>query len=137
MAAIAFFVLYVRRQSTELTCSVPAGLAEATRVLADLKAGAVFVLPYMYADYVCYRSGKSVVWGGHCGDLGRFEWITPVLRRPLPEMFDDLRVRYLLLDDHYARPEDLDLCGRVQTLCHHEGFEVFEYQGSAATGPGR
>ena len=61
----------------------------------------------------------------------------PCSRRPLPEMFDDLRVRYLLLDDHYARPEDLDLCGRVQTLCHHEGFEVFEYQGSAATGPGR
>jgi hypothetical protein len=137
VAAIAFFCLYVRGQATELTSSVPAGLMEATRVLADLPAGAVFVLPYMYADYVCYRSGKPVVWGGHCGNLARFEWITPVISRPLPMLFADLRVRYLLLDDRYARPEDLDLRGHVRAIGHHDGFEVFEYQGFLPAGAER
>ena len=128
VAAIAFFCLYVRRQATELTSSVPQGLVEATRALAELPPGGVFVLPYMYADYVCYRSGKPVVWGGHCGNLARFEWITPVISRRLPEMFKELRVRYLLLDDRHARQEELDLQGHLRTLCHRDGFEVLEYQ---------
>jgi glycosyltransferase involved in cell wall biosynthesis len=77
---------------------------------------------------VCYRSGQPVVWGGHSGDLARFEWITPVIRRPLPEMFEELGVRYLLLDHRYACPEDLHLAGLVQSLGDHDGFEVLEYE---------
>lgn len=127
LAAIAYFILYVRGQSTALTSSVPEGLGEATRALAALPAGPVFVLPYMYADYVCYHSGKAVVWGGHCGDLARFEWITPVIARPLPEMFEELGVRYLLLDERYLRAKDLRLPDQLRAIGRHDSFAVLGY----------
>ncbi len=132
LGAIIFFLGYVRQRPTEQTASVPEGLEEATRALANLPAGPVFVLPYMYADYVCYRSGKPVVWGGHCGDLTRFEWVAPVISRPLPEIFDELRVRYVLLETRHTRSEDLRLGGILKTLIHFGGLELLECEGLVA-----
>jgi hypothetical protein len=99
LLAVGFFLVYTRRLAPEQTASVPPGLAEATAALAALPGnGGVLVLPFMYADYVCYHSGKPVLWGGHCGDLRRFEAITPVLRRPVGELALELRVTHALID---------------------------------------
>ena len=79
VGAIGFFFLHVRSRPTEQTASVPPGLPRCRGASRRAAPGGVFVLPYMYADYVAYWSGKPVVWGGHCGDHARFEWITPVI----------------------------------------------------------
>jgi hypothetical protein len=105
--AIAFFYAYVRSRPTEQTASIPLGLRDAVRHLAGLPRGGVFVLPYMYADYTAYRSGQPVLWGGHSGSLDRFAEISPVIARPLPELFARYGVRYVLLDEPYVRTERL------------------------------
>jgi hypothetical protein len=134
LAAILFFVVYVRRRPTEQTAALPAGLVELTAALAALPVGGVFVLPYMYADSVCYGSGKPVVWGGHCGDLRRFEWVAPVITRPLPELFGELGVRYLLLDSRYARIGELQLGGWTSLIRSAHGFELHGYSRRATVG---
>jgi hypothetical protein len=105
--AIAFFYVYVRSRPTEQTVSVPAGLRDAARHLATLPEGGVFVLPYMCADYTAYHSGQAVLWGGHSGSLDRFADISPVIARPLPELFARYGVRYVLLDEAFVRAEQL------------------------------
>jgi hypothetical protein len=109
-AAILYFFLYSRRQGAgSVTSYVPDGLARAAAYLASCPGDGVLVLPSVYADYTCYHSGKSVLWGGHCGDLRRLEEVAPVLVHPLPEMARTHGVRYLLLDHAFAMPGELGL----------------------------
>lgn len=128
LVAIGFFYVKIRKKATEHTASIPDGLTGAARALAALEPGAVFVLPYMYADFVCYASGRPVVWGGHCGDLRRFEWVAPRIVRPIPDLFADLGVRYLLLDDRFTKPEDLGVSDAVVARWRQAGFTVYEYR---------
>lgn len=132
VVAIAFFCITIRRRSTEQTVSVPDSLDDAARRLATLEPGAVFVLPYMYADFVCYASGRPVVWGGHCGNLRRFEWITPRISRPIPDLFKDLHVRYVLLDHRFAKPDDLGVAANVRARWESGQFAIYEYAPRAA-----
>lgn len=125
LGAIWFFYAYVRGRETEQTVTTPPALAQATAALAALPAGGVFVLPYMYADHVCYNAGKPVLWGGHCGDLSRFEAIAPVIRRPLPELFRERGVEYLLLDSLYVTLAEIDLQGRVESLGAWSSFGLY------------
>jgi hypothetical protein len=131
LAAIVFFWYHVRRQATEQTASVPSGLGAAVRHLATLPGDGVLCLPYMYSDFVCYHSRKRILWGGHCGDLHRFEEVAPVLTRALPELFEAYGVRYLLLDHLYASLTDLHLDGEVRTEGCFESFEIYAWAPSA------
>jgi hypothetical protein len=131
LAAIAFHHVYQRRKVNELTTSIPPALAEAARILAGLPAGGVFVLPYMYADYICYRSGQPVLWGGHSGDLRRFEQVAPVITRPLPDLFRERSVRWVLLDTRFLRVEALRLDGLGERW-QADGFVLFEWSESEA-----
>lgn len=126
LGAIWFFYAYVRGRETEQTATTPPALAQVAAALAALPAGGVFVLPYMYADYVCYNSGKPTLWGGHCGDLSRFEAIAPVIRRPLPELFREHGVRYVVLDTLYAQPEELRLDAYCAPRGRYSSFELYE-----------
>jgi hypothetical protein len=127
IGAIAFFYLYARGRSTEQTASVPEGLQQAVQTLAALPPGSVFVLPYIYADYVCYWSGKPVVWGGHCGDHRKFEWVTPVISRPLDQIFRELDVRYVLLQKPSADLDELRLGAALPLLGEAAGFGLHRY----------
>ncbi len=126
LGAIWFFYAYVRGQETELTATTPPSLAEATAALAALPPGGVFVLPYMYADYVCYNAGRPVLWGGHCGELSRFEAIAPVIRRPLPELMRENRARYVLVDTLYANGAELRLSEFCELRGKRDSFELYE-----------
>jgi hypothetical protein len=134
VAGILFFLWYVRSRPTEQTASVPSGLAQTISTLADLPPGGVFVLPYMYADVVCYRTGKPVVWGGHCGDHRRFEWVAPVITRPPSELFRELSVRYVLIDSAYVHAaEELKLSGDLSLKSSNEGFQLYDYVDASAS----
>lgn len=126
IATIVFFYAYMGRRTAEQTASVPAGLAEAASALASMPAGGVLCLPTMYADYVCYNAAKGVLWGGHCGDLRKFEAIAPVFSRPFPELFRQYGVRYVLLDTSFADPARLCLDEMLTPLGAWGGFHLYE-----------
>jgi hypothetical protein len=131
IGAIGFFWLYSRRKATEDTASVPSGLSDAVRHLAALPGEGVFCLPYLYSDYTCYNSGKRVLWGGHCGDLRRFEALAPVISRPIPDLLREFGVEYVLIDTLYARAEDVGLGSVVSRLGRWGTFELYRAGGGA------
>jgi hypothetical protein len=116
----------MRGRDTEQTASLPAGLVEATRILAGRPRTGVLVLPYMYADYVCYGSGQPVAWGGHCGDLRKLEWLAPVVTRPFAEILGDLKIGQVLLDLRFAGPDELKLPGTPAAFWASGGFALYE-----------
>jgi hypothetical protein len=111
-AAIAYFYRVMALRETEHTAQAPPELARAAEYLLQLPGKAVMVLPWLYADYICYNAKKSVVWGGHSGHLGKLEEFFPVIRKPLPYFFEKYHVDYLVLDAAYA---SLD-CLRIESL---------------------
>jgi hypothetical protein len=125
LASIAFFWLHSRR--TEMATSfVPDGLRQAVSRLAALPGEGVLVLPDVYADYACYHSGKRVLWGGHSGDLTKWQEVKPVISRPVPALLRDYDARYVLLDTAFADIAQLGLAGRVTTVGWWDGFALYD-----------
>jgi hypothetical protein len=114
--ALAYFYRMMARRETEHTAQTPPDLAEAAVYLRRLPGKNVLVLPTMYADFVAYASGKGVVWGGHSGDLRRFEEFSPVLRKPLEYFFTQYQVDYVMLDFVYTTPRELRIEDGVMLL---------------------
>ncbi len=125
-AALAYFYRMMARRQTEHTAQTPPDLAEAAAYLSRLPGGRVLVLPTMYADFVAYASRKAVVWGGHSGNLDRFEEFYPVLRKPLEYFVQRYGVDYLVLDEAYAAPDRLDIQASIGELQHFGPFGVYE-----------
>jgi hypothetical protein len=65
-----------------------------------------------------------VVWGGHCGDLRRFEWLAPRITRPLGEIFRELGVSHVLVDRRFIRFGELRLPARTP-VWESDGFEIY------------
>ncbi|MBV9543571.1 MAG: hypothetical protein JOY61_04270, partial [Chloroflexi bacterium] len=126
-AALAYFYRVMARRATEHTAQTPPDLAEAAGYMRRLPGGRVLVLPSMYADFVAYNASKSVVWGGHSGNLSRFEEFYPVLRRPLSYFVERYDVDYLLLDHAYVTPERLGVADAVSTLDRFGSIAVYEF----------
>ncbi|MBI4349035.1 MAG: hypothetical protein HY553_19510 [Elusimicrobia bacterium] len=126
VAAVAFFVAYTRRQRTQRTSSVPDDLARMSEALAARPKDGVLVLPLMYADYVCYHSGKKTLWGGHSGSLKRFEDIYPVVRRPFGDLIAEYDLHYALLDLSYVDPAGIRLEGSFREIARAGQFALYE-----------
>jgi hypothetical protein len=128
VVAIAFFYVYTHRQTTERTASVPQGLALAVHHLANEAGDGVLCIPYSYADYTCYNSGKRVLWGGHCGSLRSIETLAPVISRRLSDLLEQYDVRYVLLDTAYAQPEQIGLVDLVELRGRFDTFDLYEFR---------
>lgn len=129
--AIGIFVVYTRRRATERTSSVPADLITITRLLSAKPQDGVLVLPFMYADYVSYNARKSVLWGGHSGDLTRFEDVFPVVRRPFPELIERYGLKYALLDLGYVDLRTLRLSDILVEVERSGPFSLYEVKTSS------
>jgi hypothetical protein len=82
----------------------------------------------MYADFVAYRANKAVVWGGHSGNLTKFEEFFPVLRKPLEYFIERYRVDYVLLDQKYASPESLGVeSSELAPLQNFGSIVIYEF----------
>jgi hypothetical protein len=125
-AALAYFYRLMARRETEHTARTPPDLAEAAAHLRSLPGQRVLILPSMYADFVAYNAGKAVVWGGHSGDLRRFEEFYPVLRKPLDYFVEQYRVNYLVLDHAYVTPERLGLGDGVVPVDRVGAIAIYE-----------
>ncbi len=124
-AALAYFYRVMARRQTEHTSQTPPDLANAAEYLRGLQGRNVLVLPTMYADFVAFAADKAVVWGGHSGDLTRFEEFAPVIRRPLEYFFERYEVDYLLLDLAYTDPRRLRIEERIESLRDFGSIGVF------------
>jgi hypothetical protein len=80
----------------------------------------------MYADFVAYNADKAVVWGGHSGNLNKFEEFYPVLRKPLDYFVDKYAVDYVVIDRVYVQPERLGIDGSMRSLDRFGPFLVYE-----------
>lgn len=127
VAAIAWFYRHIRTRQTEHTATLPPDLREAAARIAALDGDGVLCLPTMYADYVSYASGKRVLWGGHSGDLSRFEDLSPVIRRPLEELAREYSLDYALLDHAYVTPERLRLERWLQPMWRVGTFGLYRW----------
>jgi hypothetical protein len=126
-AALAYFYRVMARRETEHTAQTPPDLAEAASYLRRLPGQRVLILPSMYADFVAFNADKAVVWGGHSGDLTRFEEFFPVLRKPLAYFVERYAVDYVVLDQAYVRPEQLGIDSNVEPLDHFGPIVVYEF----------
>jgi hypothetical protein len=125
ISGIAYFYRYMARRTTEQTASAPPGLVRAVEYLATLPGDGVLCLPTMYADYTCYNAGKKILWGGHCGDLTRFEALAPVISRPVPDLLREYDIHYVLLDQQYAQPADIGLSDVLDPLGAWDTFALY------------
>jgi hypothetical protein len=126
-AALAYFYRVMARRETEHTAQTPPDLAAAASYLRRLPGQRALVLPSMYADFVAFNAEKAVVWGGHSGDLTRFEEFFPVLRRPLAYFVERYAVDYVVLDQAYVRPERLGIDSSVAPLERFGPIVVYEF----------
>jgi len=127
IAALAYFYRLMARRETEHTAQTPPDLAEAATYLRRLPGQRVLVLPSMYADFVSFNAEKAVVWGGHSGDLSRFEEFYPVLRKPLTYFVERYAVDYVVLDQAYVRPERIGIDSSVAPLDRFGPILVYEF----------
>jgi hypothetical protein len=114
------------RRETEHTAQTPPSLAEAADYLRILPGRRALVLPTMYADFVAYAAHKAVVWGGHSGNLDKFEEFYPVLRKPLDYFVERYQVDYLVLDEAYVQPERLGIDSSMSQLERFGPIRVYE-----------
>lgn len=118
--SLAVFFRHVWTRRTQHTASTPPDLAEIVAELARLPGDGVLCLPTMYSDYVAYHSGKSVLWGGHSGDLTRFESLSPVIRRPLDGLLVEHGIAWVILDLVFTDVDRVGL-GAMLTLATRRG----------------
>jgi hypothetical protein len=112
-AALAYFYRLMATRQTEHTAQTPPDLAAAAEYLKTLPGVNVLVLPTMYADFVAYASGKSVMWGGHSGNLEKLEEFFPVVRRPLEQFLAMYAIGHVVIDLAYTTPAFLGLEARL------------------------
>lgn len=135
LASVVAFLLVVRRRTTEHTAIVPADLAAISADLSVQEGDGVLVLPTMYSDYLCYASGKRVLWGGHSGDLLRFEDVFPIFRKPLEDLVAEYGLAFVLLDEAYVTPARVGLEPYLVVVARRGTFAL--YRTRASSGPGR
>ena len=126
-AALAYFYRLMAGRQTEHTAQTPPDLAEAASYLRRLPGKHVLVLPSMYADFVAFNADKAVVWGGHSGDLSKFEEFYPVMRKPLDYFVEHYAVDYVVLDRAYVRPEQLGIESSTVPLDTFGPIVVYEF----------
>jgi hypothetical protein len=126
-AALAYFYRVMARRETEHTAQTPPDLADAASYLRRLPGHRVLVLPSMYADFVAFNADKAVVWGGHSGDLSKFEEFFPVLRKPLAYFVERYAVDYVVLDQAYVQPSRLGIDATTVPLDHFGPIVVYEF----------
>lgn len=124
-AAIALFYQYLRTRTSEHTSSTPPDLQLTAADLAAADGDGVLCLPPMYADFLSFASRKKVLWGGHSGDLSKFEALYPVIRRPLDQLIDEYELDYVMLDLAYTSPEQLRLADRLRRISGHGTFVLY------------
>lgn len=125
LAAVAVFYRYLRTRTSEHTSSTPPDLQLIAADLAAADGDGVLCLPPMYADFLSFAARKKVLWGGHSGDLSKFEALYPVIRQPLDELIREYRLDYVMLDLAYTDPEQLKLAERLRPISRHGTFALY------------
>ena len=126
LVSVIFFLVYMRGKKNELTAHVPPGLRALATRLASLPPGGVVCLPGGYSDYITYKTGRPVLWGGHSGSLGKFDLVSPVWRERVEDAARRLGVRYLIVERSWVDPAALALDSRCAPIANEGGFDLYD-----------
>lgn len=132
LVSVIFFLVYMRGKKNELTAHVPPGLRALATRLASLPQGGVVCLPGGYSDYITYKTGRPVLWGGHSGSLEKFELVSPVWRERVEDAARRLGVRYLIVERSWVDPAALALDSRCAPIANEGGFDLYDLGAPAA-----
>ena len=124
--SVIFFLAYMRGKKNELTAHVPPGLRGLATRLATLPEGGVVCLPGGYSDYITYKTGRAVLWGGHSGSLDKFELVSPVWRERVENAARRHGVRYLIVERSWVDPAVLALDPGCALVAQDGGFELHD-----------
>jgi hypothetical protein len=122
IACIAGICFYLWTLLDSKTLKVDTDMDKALQHLKDSDDGVVMCLPQHWHDVVSYKTGKSVLFGGHGYGFRRLEPLFPVFRRPVGDLIKEHNVRYLLTYRGYL-PEEF-----LNALCFESCVEFGAYQ---------
>lgn len=126
VAAIIFFLGYLRGRKAELNAHIPTGLSRVADELARAEEGGVVCLPGGYSDYLLFRTRRSVLWGSHSGSLEKFELVAPVWTERVETLARRFGVRYLVVEKSFLDPAVLKLDERCRSMFENDGFQLFD-----------
>ena len=87
-------------------------------------------LPQHWHDAVAYKTGKSVLFGGHGYGFKRLEKLFPVFRCPVGELIREHEIKYLLTYKGYLPEQFLDEW--PSTSCEEfGGYQVYSVRHGA------
>ncbi len=112
-ATLGAYALAARRmrQPTHHTGVIDDEFRAAVAPLHDVDDARVMCLPFQLADATAYTTRRPVLWGTHHYGFRNVEPVFPVLREPLPEVFERHGITHVLLDSTYVDPQVLGLGG--------------------------
>ena len=80
MVSVIFFLVPTCGEEERAHRPRAAGPARPGRPPRQSSRAAWSALPGGYSDYITYKTGRAVLWGGHSGSLDKFELVSPVWR---------------------------------------------------------
>ncbi len=108
---------------------VDEGLMRMVTHFRDAEPGGVVAIPAHAADAVACLAKQKVLWGAHSSGYEKLEPFFPVLKQPIQKFFMEYDVKFLLIDQGYVDPKNLNL--QSFTLLLEEGsYRVYRYDGS-------
>jgi hypothetical protein len=95
---IGFYFWKLKHSKTQ---KVDADMDRAIEYLKSMPDGVVMCLPQHWHEVVAYKAKKSVLWGAHGFGFKMVEPIFPRILKPISEVIDEFKVRYLITYDGY------------------------------------
>ena len=94
-------VFYFMKLKSSKTLKVDSDMDTVINQLKQVPDGVVLCLPNHWSDLIAYKTNKKVLAGGHGYGFILLEPIWPRLLRPISEIIEEYKVKYLLAIDGF------------------------------------
>lgn len=107
---------------------VDEGFLKIVERLCHAEPGGVMAIPAHAADAIAHLAKRKVLWGAHSSGYEKLEPFFPVLQQPLEAFFKEYDLAFLLIDQGYVHPKDLDLQS-FELLLEEGSYQLYRYHG--------
>lgn len=135
LACLAGLAAFFRTLRNSRTMKVDIQLEAAIERLAALPKGVVMCFPQHWHEFVAYRAGQSVLYGGHGYGFRRFECVFPRLLEPVGTLIARHEVKYLLTYEGYCNTRFLADLPAADVECF-EDYRLYRFGGAGPESQG-